>query len=188
MLRGRLEVLTERKHGAADTAEIGEYFEEFIEGFAKSQHQATFGGDVRSLFANLLQKIQRSLVVSVAANAVIQSRDSFSVVIEDVRLGGDDTSNGVTIATKVRRKHFDLGAGTLADGKDCAVPVFSAAVGKIVTGDGGDDHVPQSQPRGCFGDAFGFVNFQSLCFAFGNSAKAAGASADVAADHESCGF
>ncbi len=62
------------------------------------------------------------------------------------------------------------------------------AVGQIVAGDGGDHHVSQAQAGGGFGDTIGFVELEGFGLPFRHGAKAAGARADVAQDHERGGF
>jgi hypothetical protein len=184
MFRGRLEVLSEGQHGTADVAEVGENFEEFIEGFAESQHETAFGGNVGGFVANLSQEIECTLVVSVAAYAVVEPGNGFRVVVEYVWLSLDDTSNGSAVAAEVRGEHFDLGAGAFANGEDCAVPVFGTAVGEVVTGDRGNDDVTQPKSLRRLGHSLRLISFQVFSFALGDGTKAAGPSTNVAADHE----
>ena len=70
---------------------------------------------------------------------MIEARDGFGVMIQEVRIGVDDHGESIPISLKVWNEYFDRTAGAVlprfmnAPGKDART-----AVGKIITVDGGN--------------------------------------------------
>ena len=89
---------------------------------------------------------------------------------------------------EIRDKHFD-GCGGIegSDSFNSLAEMLGAAVGEIVSGNGGDDDVFEFKAASGFGDAGGFIGFESERASGGDGAEAAGAGATIAGNHEGCG-
>lgn len=181
---GRLEVLAEGQHVAADGSQVGGDVEDFVTLFAEAEHEARLGDHVGGFVFDLLEQVERALVGGVAANDFVEPWNRFGVVVVNVGLGFDDAADGLAAAAEVGGEHFDGGSCFLADGDDRFVEVFGSAIGEVVAGDAGDDDVFQAETQGGFGDAFWLINFDGLGLAAVDGAEAAGASADRAENHE----
>ena len=123
-------------------------------------------------------------VLAFPADILLQAGDRLQVVVEDLGPTLEDDVDGVGIPLEVGDEHFDGRAGPGSDGRDAAAEVVRAAVGEVVAGHGGDDHMLQAEPRAGFGEAVGFVKRDGLGLASLHCAEAAGTGAGLAEDHE----
>ena len=168
MLGCGLQVLAQRQHVTAHAAQVGEDVEQFFQGFAETQHEAGLGEHFGSFFLALCKEVERSLVVCIAADAVVQPRHGFGVMVEDIRSRLDDSGNRRAVAEEVGDENFHGRPGSFAGGEDALVEMFGAAIGQVVARHRCDHDMFQAQACGGFGNAFGFVGFNLFGLAFGN--------------------
>lgn len=96
VVAARLQILAQRQHGDAVTAQIAHHFDDFRVGFAQADHQAGFGRDIRVRLFKALQQLQRPLVVGARAHLAVYARHVFQVVVKHVRRrGGEDLQRAV---------------------------------------------------------------------------------------------
>ncbi len=179
-----LEVLSDGDHAAPGVSEIGTDFEDFFGGFTESEHQATFCRDFGPLVADSFEQIECSLVVGISSDAVIEPGYGFGVVVEDIGAGFEHSVDGLGVAHEVGCEHFDGGSGEFTNGQHAVVEVIGSPVVQVVSGDGSDDDVCESESLGGFGHSLGFIEFDRFGFPLGDAAEATGPGADVAEDHE----
>ena len=87
-----------------------------------------------------------------------RAADRFHVVIQHVRLGGHQSSERIPVSAKVRDQDFhSTPRHAFANPGNGARENFRAAVGLIVTIDGGHHRVAQAHALHGFSYAFGFV-------------------------------
>ena len=184
---GGLEVLADgRDLGGAFVVEVGEKFADLVVALAESDHQAGFGEDRGAVLAGETEDTERLAVAGLRANARVEARDGFHIVVEDVGGSVEDRCDGVEVAAEVGCKDFDAGLGQgAANFAHGGGEVGGAAVGQVVAIDAGDDHVAEAHGGGDAGDVGGLVGVEGETgFCFGDGAEAAAASAEVAEDHE----
>ena len=109
-------------------------------------------------------------------------------MVEDVRICAEDGVDGVVRIIEIRGKHFD-GCGGIegADSFNGLAEMLGAAIGEIVSGNSGDDDVFEFKAASGFGDAGGFIGFESERASGGDGAEVAGAGATIAGNHEGGG-
>ncbi|MNH35929.1 hypothetical protein D3C79_966720 [compost metagenome] len=85
------------------------HFDHFLVGLAQAEHQARLGRYVRHQLLELLQQVQRPVVVRTRARGLVQARYGLEVVVEHIRrlLRGDFQGN-VHTATVVRHQGLQL--------------------------------------------------------------------------------
>jgi hypothetical protein len=110
-------------------------------------------------------------------------------VVEHLRAGVDDSADSLRIALKIGDEHFNAAAGSLAANLVNHHGEGAGAAEEIVVAiDAGNDCVFEAKCGYGFGDATGLVEINELGTAFGYSAEAATARAEVAEHHECCGL
>ena len=73
---------------------------------------------VRIEFLDLLQQPERGEVARAGPHRQIVRRHGLEVVVEDVRLGGNDSLDGAVLAQEIRRQHLDGRRARAADRAD----------------------------------------------------------------------
>lgn len=135
------------------------------------------------------EDVERLLVVSLGADAAVEARHGFHVVIVDVGARIEHAGDGVLVATEVRSEDFDFRERErFADFADGFGPVVRAAIGEFVAIDAGDDNVLQIHLASHVGNMGGFSGvegeFLFRRISFGHRTEAATARAEVPEDHE----
>ena len=186
MAAGGLEVLADGEHLDVVGTHVAHHFEDFLVGFAKTNHQAGFGRDFGVAGLELLEQFQRVGVVGAGAGLLVEARDGFEVVVEDVGRGlVEDVQGDIHAAAEVGHQHFDAGLGAgCAGGLDALDEVLGAAVTQVVPVDAGDHHVVEAHRGDGLGEVGRFVGVEGLGAAVAHVAERAAAGADVAHDHE----
>ena len=148
-----------------------------------------FVGRPGAISPGAAQKLERALVDRAFADAAVEARHGFHVVIQHVGARCHHRFERGPVAAKIGDEDFHFAAGdAFANLRDRARENCGAAVGLIVAIHGSDDGVAQAHALDGFGDALGLVFFgRAERLAAGHGAKAAGARADVAEDHEGGG-
>ena len=192
MLRAGAQVLTEGEDGDAVLKEVVHGLEELVFFFAEAEHEAALGGDFAAEldghFLGAFQDVEAARIHGAAAHERGEALHGFEVVIEDVGLGLEHGEEGVVLAVEVGHEDLDGDAGLGgAHGFDGLCEVIRATVHDVVTSDGGDDDVVQLHALHGLGHALGFVRFERERFGGLDGAKATGAGAAVARDHEGRG-
>ena len=119
------------------------------------------------------------------ADARREAADGFEVVIENLRFRREHEIDGRVTVLKIGNQNFDDDAGIqFADFFNRLAKMLRAAVRHVVAGDGGDDDVFQFHPACGLGHAERLIGFERERFGRGHGAKAAGARAAVAGNHE----
>ena len=184
-----LHVLAESEDVRALRGDILHGGENFVAGFAESQHHAGFCGQPGDKFSGAAEQFERTLVHGTLADLAIQARNGFHVVIQDVGLGGHYRFESVPIAAKIGNQDFDFASGDArANFRDGAREDGGATVGLIVAIHGSDDSVTQAHSCDSFSDALRLVfGGRAERFAAGYCAESAGSRADISQNHEGCG-
>ncbi len=186
---GGLKILTDGSDVDLGGRKITKKLLDFRRRFAETGHETRLGERVGAIAFCELEHAQRLLVIGLWAHAAVEAAHGFHIVIEDVGGGIEHARDGVEIAAKIRREHFDLGSGKR--GADLAHgfgEVKRAAVGEIVAIDGCDHDIAQVHARRHFGDMRGLIGIERE-FALGrrgfrHGTKTAAARAKIAEDHE----
>ena len=185
----RLQVLAQREHVAVVVAQVPHDLFDLVQRLAQAEHDARLGGDVRVAGLELLDEVQRPLIVRSRARLPVEPRHGLEVVVEDVRRGVfQDLERDVHAPAEVR--HQDLDADlriARACLPDALHEVAGAAVAQVVAVDGGDHHVVEPHRLDGFGQVAGFIRVQRVGPAMGHIAERAAAGADVAHDEEGGG-
>ena len=79
--------------------------------FAKAHHRARFRQRRRAIALGELEHVEGLLVICLGTNFLVQGRDRFHIVVEDVRLCVEHAGHGVHVATEIRREHFHARIG-----------------------------------------------------------------------------
>ena len=133
----RLQILANGHDVARDGAQVLHQVDDFVERFAKSDHDAALGQHA-AVFAiaprrGALQQRQRLLVDSVGSDAAIKSRDRFGVVIQHVGLRVEHRVERRFVAIEIRNQNFDFAVRIQrAHLANRLGPVSGAAVRQIV--------------------------------------------------------
>ena len=90
MILGGLEILAKGENISALRGEVLHRREDFVFFFAKTQHQACFCGDVGVSCFGAAEKFERTLVERAFAYLAIEARDGFGVVVQNIRLDGEN--------------------------------------------------------------------------------------------------
>jgi len=135
------------------------------------------------------EQFERAFVDGAFAHLAIETWHGFGIVVEDVGLYGEDGVERVPVATKIWDKNFNFAArNAAANFRDGAGEDGGAAVGLVIAIDARDYGISKAHAGDCFGDAVRLLFIgRADRLAGRNGAKAAGASADVAEDHECSG-
>jgi hypothetical protein len=189
MFAGGLEILPEGEDVGSLSSQILHGGEDFVFFFAQAEHQTGFRGHVGVGFLGAAKEFKRALVDGTFADLAIEARNGFGVVIQNVRLDGQNLAKSVPVAAKIGDEHFYFAAGNaIANFLDGAGEDGCATIGLVVTIDAGDHGVTQAHLSHRLGDAERFILVRRADrFAGRDGAKAASAGADVAEDHEGSG-
>ena len=77
-----------------------------------------------------------------------EALDGLEVVVEDVRAGVHDASDGAVVVVEIGDEDFDDDLRVrIADGFDGLGEMLGSAVAQVVAGDGGDDDVARASCR-----------------------------------------
>src|SRR5579862_4415764 len=189
MLGRGLQILAE---GEDVRALRGDFFhggEYLVARFAEAEHHAGFCGQAWRHFTCAAQELKRALVDGAFADAAVEARHGFHVVIQHVGARRHHRFQRGPVAAKIWDEHFHPAAGdAFANLRDGVGENCGAAVGLIVAIHRSDDRVAQAHALDGFGDALRLVflrRAQRLATWYG--AKAAGARANIAEDHEGGG-
>ena len=185
----RLQVLTEGKHVDVMLTHAVHHFDHFFVGFTQAQHQARLGGYMRHQLLELLQQVQRPVVVRARARGLVQARHGFEVVVEHIRrLLRSDFQCHVHTPAVVRHQGFQLHAWRQrADFADAVGKVLGTTVTQVVAVYRSDHHVLQAQVSDGDRQVFRLVQVQRLRPAVAYVAERATTGADVTHDHEGGG-
>src|SRR5580704_11372723 len=134
------------------------------------------------------QELERSFVDGTFARLAVEARDGFGVVIEDIGLGGQDYTERIPVAAKIRDQDFDFATrDPSADLFDGSREDVGAAIFLVVAVDRGHYRVSQTHSRDGFRYAIRFFLVRwAHRFAGRDRTEPAGPGANVAKDHE-CG-
>ena len=128
------------------------------------------------------------MVFGLGADGAVEAGDGFEVVAEDFGLFVEDELEGVPVAAEIGDEHLDIGAGGLeANLADGVGPDGGAAIVEFIAVDAGDDDVLEVHGRDGRAHAGGLFKIERRWPAGGDVAESAGASADIAEDHDSGG-
>src|SRR5262245_19326060 len=186
--RGRAEVLTDGQNPATDATQVLERRDQLVALFAKADHHAALGRNVRRVPLRPLEQLQRSRIAPPRARHAIETRHGLRVVIEDVGTRIEDRAQRRLAALEVGDEHLDAAAGqTFARFADGVCEDRGAAVGQIVAINRRDHDVVEIQRRDGVGDPARFCRVDRRWPAMRHRAVRAGARADVAEDHEGRG-
>ena len=110
---------------------------------AQSEHDAGLGKDHRIVGFHFFQQTERSIIAGAGPDRGIKTRDSFQIMIVNVRSGfADGLHSSAHFATKIRGKNLDRGARCFAaQSLDDFHELRSSTVGKIITVYAGDNNV-----------------------------------------------
>src|SRR5207248_9116866 len=179
------QVLADREDVDAVRAHVLEYRQQLLCGLAESDHDAGLGDHVRSQLLDISEQRQAVRVHRFGTNARVEAGHGLGVVVEDVRARLDHGADRLAVALEVGRQHLDGGTGAApADGANGAREYPGAAVAQVVAVDAGDDRMAQAELRHRLGHAQRLTEVELHRASGGDRAKAAGARAGVAQDHE----
>ncbi len=151
----------------------------------KPDHDPGFGDLIRVELLCPLQGGLSPCVPILRLNLAEQARNSFHIVIEDIRAGVRHEPQGIRLPYKIRDEHFHGAAGNkLADATDRRGENGSSPVGQIVAIDRGDHDVTEPHLFHSPGNAFRFIGRKRLGTAVLDVAKSAGAGAHVPQQEE----
>ena len=150
------------------------------------QHDSGFYGNIRVGPRESGQKFEGVGVIRSGTGSAVQARDSFYIVVEEVRQGAGKDIQGLREASpEIRDQNLDFDpTGTLPKRVDDLDEMAGAAVGKIVPVDRSDDDVPKPHPGHGTGNMFGLEGIGRKGFSMVDVAKRAGSGAQVSENHE----
>src|SRR5580700_7562863 len=103
------------------------------------------------------QELERSFVDGTFAHLAVEARDRFGVVIKDVGLGGQNDTERIPVAAKIRDQDFDFATRDAAtDFFDGSREDVRAAVFLVVAVDRGHYRISQTHSRDGFRYAIRF--------------------------------
>ena len=170
-------------------AHVAHHLQDFLIGLAQAHHQAGLAGHIGLAGLEVLQQLQRVLVVGARPCLLVQTWHGLQVVVHHVRgRRFQDVQRLVQTAAEVGHQHLDLGAGrVLADHPDAVGVVAGATVAQVVAVDGGDDHVLEAQRFHAHGQVVGLLGVQRVGAAMAHVTERTATGALVTHDHERCG-
>jgi hypothetical protein len=146
MLARGLQILPDGEEIDVGGAQIVHHLEHFVALLAEPHHDSRFGEDLGIELLGALQELDGGEVACARTHGEIFRRHGFQVVVEHVRLRGNDGFDRPRFTQKVRRQHFDRGpCAAPADRADHSGEVRRAAVVEIVAVDGGDDDMRKAE-------------------------------------------
>ena len=185
VLWGGAKVLSHRQKFDVVLAEIVHRLKNFGLGFSQTQHETALGHRLGSDLLGPLQKLEGKMVLSPRAYHGGEALNRLEVVIENVRGGIEDGSEGFVLAVEVGNQHLnDDCAIATSDCLDGLGKVEGSPIRHIVSSHRGDDDMFQIHPHDSLGHPLGFVRFEGKGFGGGDGTKSAGAGAAVTGNHE----
>ncbi len=109
----RAQVLADSQNVASRAGQIAKNFEQFVRFFTEANHHAGLRYAAGPQLLRVAQQFQGPFVTRAGANNTIKSRHRFSVVIEDLRSGLDDSADGFFVTLKVWDQNFNAAARSL---------------------------------------------------------------------------
>ena len=177
------QVLADGQQVAVDGAQVSHGLDNLMPLLAQADHHPGLGHGVRGYLLCLGQHLQRPAVAALWTHGVKHPLNGLYVVVEDVRLGVHHRAQGLSLV--VRDEHLHLAIrqppAYLADalGED-----EGAAVGQVVTVDGGYDAVAQGQLLHRARQSLRLLQVEREGPTRGDGAVVAAAGAYVTQDHE----
>ena len=151
-----------------------------VPGFPQSDHNAAFRHHAGGHGLALAQHFEAASISRLGADNRIEPFHGFEVMVQHLRFGGQDGTQGRGIALEIGDEHFDERLRILiADSPNGCGKMPGAAIGKIVTGDRGDDAVAEPQGMDCFGNARGLLRIGRALRSMADGAEAAVAAASI---------
>src|SRR5262245_17579880 len=182
---GRAEVLTDGQYPAADTTQVLERRDQLVALFAKADHHAALGWNVRRVPSRPLEQLERARIAPPGARHAIETWHCLRVVIEDVGTRIEHCAQRRLAALEVGDEYLDPARGqTCARFADGVREDRGAAVGQIVAIDRRNHDVVEIQHPDGVSDPARFCRVDRRWPAMRHRAVRAGARADVAEDHE----
>lgn len=90
MLGARLQILAYGQEVNAGIAKVGKRLQDFFVGFAESEHDSALRDGRRESLFDVAQNFEADGITGSSADSTLKSSDRFNVMVEDVRLGGED--------------------------------------------------------------------------------------------------
>ena len=188
VIPGGTQVLTEGEDVDTRAAQVGQHLPDFRVRLAQTQHEAALGHLPRPQPPRAPQHGQAPGIVALRAQPWEQAGRHLDVVIEHVGPGEEHGLQRPEIALEIGSEHLHLGPGQArAYGVNGGRELGGPAVGKVVTGHGGQDDVAQAEARGRVRDACRLARIGGARAAGGDRAVSATARASIAQQHEGRG-
>jgi len=150
------------------------------------QHDPGLYGNIRVGPGESAQEFEGVCVIRSRTGFAIQSRDSFYIVVEEVRQGAGEGIQGLRKASpEVGDQDLDFDPpGLLPKGVNDLDEMACSPVGKIVPVDRCDDDVPKVHPDHGTGNMFRLEGIGRKGFSMVDIAKRTGSGAQVSENHE----
>jgi hypothetical protein len=161
VLRRGTQVLPDGQQVTRHTAQITHGSNDFSGFFPKPHHQTRLGAHGGVALLDALQEFQRASVPGLWPDFVVQARNAFQVVIEDVRARFHYLGHSLPVAFEVGDEHLHPARwqpptdGTNRLGKNVA-----AAIAYVVAIHRGDHSIAQVEQGNGLGNALGFLLVQ----------------------------
>ncbi|MPM65451.1 hypothetical protein SDC9_112347 [bioreactor metagenome] len=180
------QVLADGQHVDVMRTHVAHDLQDFLIGLAQADHDAALGRNLGVQGLELLEQVQRELVVRARTRFLVKARDGLEVVVHHVRRRGlEDLERAVIAATEIRHEDFDLRQRRkLADVLDALHEVARSSIAQVVAVHAGDHHVLEAQLRNRLGQVQRLVHVERIGAAMAHVAERAAARALVAHDHE----
>jgi hypothetical protein len=149
-----LQVLPECEHLAINRSQILHHIQNLLPLFSQTKHHSCFRN--HSAQPCMIQNIKGSLVFSLGTNGFVEPGNGFDVMIQNIGSGINHEIDGIKHAPEVWNE--DLHSDTLiylSDLPDGLRKNGSAAIGKLITIDGGNDRMADSHRLDSIGNASG---------------------------------
>ena len=102
-----LEILADGEYVAAGLAQIVKKAGEFLGRFPEPDHNAAFGHPAGGNGLAPPEKLQAASIIGLGSDGRIEACHGFEVMVEHIRLGGQNRGQGLGIALEVGDQHFD---------------------------------------------------------------------------------
>ena len=182
---GRLQILADCNEVDIGGAHIIHHLHDIAARFTQPDHNAGFGEHAGIKLLDALQQAQGMEIARARADIQIERGHGFQIVIEHIWTASTRFPARL-FAQKIRCQNLNAGFGrSLSDGAYGAGKMFGTAILQIVTVNGCDNHMAQTQLDDGIGHARGLVFINGQRHARRHIAKCAGAGANLTQYHES---
>lgn len=186
MILGGLQILPYRHNLATDSAEIVHSLDNLFTSLAKPEHDTALAAD--TAFSYMAYHLQRVVISGEAAHIGSKATHCLQIMAYNFRTFRNHKVNKIKATFEVRNQHLHSDTRALRfDSPDHLGPMGGAEVGKIVTVNGCDHHMMQTEILYRLDNVSNLLLVKRERTTRSHIAEATAAGADISADHESGG-